>query len=621
MYQAGRLSELRMLPVLIAVAMLAVGKDAAAAGATPIFSYPSGFAGATSQFQISSDASAFNGSAMELTTGAPGAHEAGAVWYIPQVDVTSFMTDFTFQMPSGLPVPSIVGMTFCIQNSNSTTNPPSMGLGYGTHVSADANMAGYGAYWYPSPTQWQYPVGNSIAIKFDMNNANGNTTAYPAGGSPNSIGLYIDGGPSAGLVPQNDLNPFGINFYSGHIMAAHVVYDGSLLTMTLRDTVTNAEFRTSWSVNIPAIVGGNTAWVGFTAGEIPAAVNSVLTWSFSQGYAPRLATPSFSVAPGSYTSAQSVSITAASGATIYYTTNGHQPTTASSQYTGPISVNASEVVQAIAVETGSTDSLVAIANYQIAPAGTPLINFPSGFTSASSLVTANGSAQFSGSALRLTDTARTMEAGAAWYVAPVNVGSFTTNFTIQLLQPNANGMTFCIQNQPPASSDTSIRWVSGGPNAMANSQAGLGYSGGTGSSASQITGLLNSVAVKFDLYSGTGNDTGLYTNGADVSKNGVSMNGSGVSLHSGDPLAVSMTYNGTTLSMTITDTVTHASHSNSWTINIPQTVGGNTAYVGFTGATGGMTATQNILAWTYSTQGQTSSQPPVPMPPTNLIVQ
>ena len=235
-------------------------------------------------------------------------------------------------------------------------------------------------------------------------------------------------------------------------------------------------------------------------------------------------------------------------------------------------MSASEVVQAIAVETGFTDSLVAVANYQIAPANTPIINFPSGFAAASNLISVVGTAKFNGSAIQLTDTVGNQEAGAAWYVVPVNVGSFTTNFTLQLLSANANGMTFCIQNQPPASADTSIRWVSGGPNAIANSQAGLGYSGSTGNTSGQIAGLLNSVCVKFDLYEGTGNDTGLYTNGADVSINGISMNGSGVSLHSGHPLAVSITYNGTTLSMTITDTVSHAAYSNSWTINIPATV-------------------------------------------------
>ena len=145
-------------------------------------------------------------------------------------------------------------------------------------------------------------------------------------------------------------------------------------------------------------------------------------------------------------------------------------------------MSSSEVVQAVAIETGYTDSLVAVANYQIAPAGTPLINFPNGFASASNLVTVNGSAKFNGSAIQLTDSPIVMEAGSAWYVVPVNVQSFTTNFTIQLLNPKANGMTFTIQNQPPASSDKSILYVSGGPNAIANNQNGLGYSGSTGGS-------------------------------------------------------------------------------------------------------------------------------------------
>jgi hypothetical protein len=58
-------------------------------------------------------------------------------------------------------------------------------------------------------------------------------------------------------------------------------------------------------------------------------------------------------------------------------------------------------------------------------------------------------------------------------------------------------------------------------------------------------------------------------------------------------------YDGTTLTLTITDLVTTATYTTSTVINIPATVGGNTAYVGFTGGTGGYTATQKILTWTY----------------------
>ena len=62
-----------------------------------------------------------------------------------------------------------------------------------------------------------------------------------------------------------------------------------------------------------------------------------------------------------------------------------------------------------------------------------------------------------------------------------------------------------------------------------------------------------------------------------------------------------MSYNGSTLSMTITDTANPAqTFTTSWPIDIPGTIGGTTGFVGFTGATGGSMATEQILTWTYS---------------------
>jgi len=606
MVQSTKLQVLK--PLLAAMGVLALC-DLAAAGASLVFNYPSGFAGSSAAIQMVASAAQV-GSVIELDTGAVGQHEAGAAWYKTQQNIQAFTTDFTFQLTPAGPGQSIQGITFCVQNSNGTTNPDNGG---GLKVSADTNLDGYGSY-SPSLNSAQHPIGNSIAVKFDMN-ADGQLN-YPVGGSANSTGLYVNGGPMAALIPQMDLNPSGINLHSGDIMAAHIVYDGSILTLTLRDTTTNAQFGTSWPINIPAVVGGNSAWVGFTVGTIPAVTNNLLTWSFSEGYATRLAQPSFSLAAGSYPSAQSVTLSGPSGATIYYTTNGQVPTSSSNVYTGPISVSSSEIVQAIASQSGYTDSLPAVANYQIAPASSPLINFPSGFANASNLVITNGSAKFNGSALQLTDTSTNSEAGSAWYAVPVNVQAFSTNFTLQLTNPNANGMTFTIQNQPPASSDSSILYVSGGPYAIANDGTGLGYSGATGTVGGQVAGLLNSVAIKFDLYDGTGNTTGLYTNGADLSAGGTDMTSSGVSLHSGHPLNVALAYDGTTLKMSITDTTTNASYSTSWAVNIPAIVAGNTAYVGFTGATGGLTALQNVTAWTYMVSGG----PAVPAAPTNLSV-
>ena len=77
-----------------------------------------------------------------------------------------------------------------------------------------------------------------------------------------------------------------------------------------------------------------------------------------------LAAPTFSPEAGSYTSVQSVTISAAEGATIYYTTNGTDPTTESTQYSGAITVDESMTIKAIAVKD-SEISDVATAVYDI----------------------------------------------------------------------------------------------------------------------------------------------------------------------------------------------------------------------------------------------------------------
>ena len=78
------------------------------------------------------------------------------------------------------------------------------------------------------------------------------------------------------------------------------------------------------------------------------------------------------------------------------------------------------------------------------------------------------------------------------------------------------------------------------------------------------------------------------------------LSSTGINLHSGDIFNAQLTYNGTTLTVVITDTVTKAKATQTYAINIPAIVGGSTAYFGFTGGDGGSTAVQNILNWSYS---------------------
>jgi protocatechuate 3,4-dioxygenase beta subunit len=225
-------------------------------------------------------------------------------------------------------------------------------------------------------------------------------------------------------------------------------------------------------------------------------------------------------------------------------------------------------------------NLLALANG--AGIGGP-INFGSGFAGASGL-TFNGSATINGSNLQLTDGGFS-EAASAWSNQQVYVGNFSTSFNFQITpgtNPTADGFTFTIQG---------------------NNTGALGGNGGSLGYA----GIGNSVAIKFDLYNnqGEGTDsTGIYTDGAYPGVPAIDLSGTGIDLHSGDVFNVAMNYDGTNLNVTITDTSTLASASQSYAINIPSVIGSTGAYVGFTGGTGGLTAVQNIQNWTFTPSQQ-----------------
>ena len=115
--------------------------------------------------------------------------------------------------------------------------------------------------------------------------------------------------------------------------------------------------------------------------------------------------------------------------------------------------------------------------------------------------------------------------------------------------------------------------------------------------------VAKSIAVKFDLHNNNGEgpvSTGLYTNGAAPTIPAINLSTTGINLHSGDTFNSQLTYNGAKLTVVITDTVTNASATQTYTVNIPSVVGGPTAYVGFTGGSGGTSAIQDILTWTYA---------------------
>jgi len=102
-----------------------------------------------------------------------------------------------------------------------------------------------------------------------------------------------------------------------------------------------------------------------TAGLVPA---SLYTEQLAQRQP--LAAPTFSPGGGSYSSAQVVTISAAAGASIRYTTDGSTPTASQGTvYAGPLTLSSTTTLKAIAYRTGWTASAVTTATYTISLSG------------------------------------------------------------------------------------------------------------------------------------------------------------------------------------------------------------------------------------------------------------
>jgi hypothetical protein len=99
-----------------------------------------------------------------------------------------------------------------------------------------------------------------------------------------------------------------------------------------------------------------------------------------------VATPALSPGAGAYSSAQSVSLSdTTTGATIYYTKDGSAPTTSSARYSHTLAVGVSQVIEAIAVDPGFSNSGLARADYIITPPSSPGPSVPPGATSSTGL--------------------------------------------------------------------------------------------------------------------------------------------------------------------------------------------------------------------------------------------
>jgi len=240
-----------------------------------------------------------------------------------------------------------------------------------------------------------------------------------------------------------------------------------------------------------------------------------------------------------------------------------------------------------------------------------VIDHSSGFGNAADMqlngvATVTGATDTPPNALRLTD-GMNAEASSAFNTTAQGIDTLDTTFTFtygSVIPPNADGMAFVIQGNDPTS-------IGGGFD-------GLGYEG-----------MPNSVAVKFDLWDRSGgaptnNETGVFIGGAEsdnprqgvdpttvantntsiVLKTDSKGNATGIDFHANpsDTYQVHLVYDGKVLTETVSDVTKSVSVSQQYNVDIPAAVNGHTAFVGFTGGTGGLNSEQDILTWKFTGQ-------------------
>jgi hypothetical protein len=193
--------------------------------------------------------------------------------------------------------------------------------------------------------------------------------------------------------------------------------------------------------------------------------------------------------------------------------------------------------------------------------------------------TLNGGATMTGNTIALTVGAGNTSR-SAFLNNPQDITAFHIVFFYQDVSGagSADGVTFCIQNDP---------------------RGATALGGGSGGSSLGYDNITPSVALAMNIYD-------PYTRGIAFAQNGTR----GTPYQSLLPnvdiggntniIQVNVDYNGTVMTTTFKDTVTGGIASTNWTVDIPSVVGGSTAYVGFTGADGGVASIQTI-SWFGST--------------------
>jgi alpha-tubulin suppressor-like RCC1 family protein len=174
--------------------------------------------------------------------------------------------------------------------------------------------------------------------------------------------------------------------------------------------------------------------------------------------------PSFSPGAGTYTSPPTVTIAAAPGATIRYTTDGSTPGAASPVYAAPLSVATTSTLQAFATVTGWVNSVAAVAAYTMnfGTLGAPAIDPSAGTYDGRVTVSLSAQPQ---STTRYTTDGTAVLSNSPVYTQPLTLTQTTTvrtrAFRVDYTTSPESSATYTVVATAPSISQPSGSYVPG----------------------------------------------------------------------------------------------------------------------------------------------------------------
>ncbi|MBR6877837.1 MAG: chitobiase/beta-hexosaminidase C-terminal domain-containing protein [Bacteroidales bacterium] len=193
-------------------------------------------------------------------------------------------------------------------------------------------------------------AGGNESIQLRSNNNNSGIITTASGGTVSSVSVVWN---------SNTLDGRTLNIYGSHTAytSPTELYDestqGTLLGTIVKGT------------NNELIINDTYEFIGMRSASYAMYLTEIdIIWTDGEG--PAIATPTFSPAGGTYTEAQTVTISCETpGVTIYYTTDGSNPDDESTVYRNPITVSVTTTIKAIAFDSNDNTSYVGTATYNI----------------------------------------------------------------------------------------------------------------------------------------------------------------------------------------------------------------------------------------------------------------